>query len=73
MNLNPDAIIMNKVVDIISSDSNGGISDFVSFIMPKLPAIALMIALKKCMESSGDIFWDYNCYGEIMKNLEKPI
>lgn len=57
MNLTPDAIIMSKVVDVISSDSNSGIRDFVAFIIPKLPAIALMVALKKCMESSGEIFW----------------
>lgn len=70
MNLTPDAIIMNKVVDVISSDSNSGIRDFVSFIIPKLPAIALMVALKKCMESSGEIFWGIvTCVSTVLRKM----
>jgi small basic protein len=54
-NLSPDSIIMGKIADIVTSPS-GGISDFISAITPKIPAIIAMIMLKKCLDNAGEFF-----------------
>ena len=51
-----DSIIMSKVADIVTSPS-GGINDFLKVIVPKLPAIILMVVVKKCIDNAGDFFY----------------
>lgn len=52
---NPDAIVMGKVVEIITG-SQGGIRDIISAIFPKLPSIIMMIIVKKFVENSSEMF-----------------
>ncbi len=67
--MNADAIIMNKITQIVIDD-NGKISDFTSSIIPKLPVIFFMVAVKKCIENSGDFFYTI-WYG--LKSLVRKI
>jgi hypothetical protein len=57
---------MGKIADIVTSPS-GGFSDVISAIVPKIPAIVLMVFLKKCMENAGDV------YSGISSNIWKLI
>lgn len=69
MIMSPDSIIMNKVVEIITS-SNSGVTNILFAIIPTLPAIAAMVTIKKCIENSGDVFSSISTYiGCIFKRL----
>jgi hypothetical protein len=69
MMLTPDSIIMGKVVDVVLSPQ-GGIKDVVSAIIPKLPAIAFMVIIKKCIENAGDVLSSFtSCMSSIFKKL----
>lgn len=53
--LSPDAIIMDKVTTLVLSE-NGTVSDFVKAMIPKIPVIIFMVAVKKCIENSSGFF-----------------
>lgn len=57
-----DAIIMNQITKYATSE-NGGVVDFTTSIIPKLPVIVFMVVIKKCIENSGDFF--YIAWGSI--------
>jgi uncharacterized protein YutD len=61
MMMTPDSIIMGKVADVAMS-SDSGIADFFKAIIPKIPAILLMVVVKKSIDNAGDFFgvsWGY--------------
>lgn len=50
MNMTADAIVMNKITDIIVPNSND-VSDFLKTIIAKIPIICCMIAVKKMIDN----------------------
>jgi len=52
----PDSIIMGKVVQVISTD-DGSISGIYNAIIPAIPCIIVMVAVKKVLENAGEIFY----------------
>lgn len=54
--MTPDSIILSKITDLALSDK-GCITDFTKTIIPKLPVIAFMVIVKKCIENSNDFFY----------------
>lgn len=50
-----DSIMMSKIVDIVASPS-GGVIDVIKAIIPKIPCIALLVILKKCIDNAGDVY-----------------
>ena len=50
-----DFIVMSKIVDIVASPS-GGVIDVIKAIIPKIPCIALLVVLKKCIDNTGDVY-----------------
>lgn len=68
MSSTPDSIIMGKIVEIASSQTSPRISDFIAAIAPKIPAIILMIAMKKLLENTGDMY--SNAFTSIKKTLK---
>lgn len=53
--MSADAIIMSQITRYATSDK-GGVSDFMTSIIPRLPVIIFMVVIKKCIENSGDFF-----------------
>lgn len=64
-----DSIIMTEVAKVAMSPS-ASISDFFKAIIPKLPAIALMVVVKKCIDNAGDFLIDvWNLLSKTTKSI----
>lgn len=50
-----DSIIITKIADIAMSDT-AGVSDFFKLMIPKIPAIILLVVVKKCIDNSGEVY-----------------
>jgi hypothetical protein len=67
--MSADAIIMGQIVKYATSE-NGGVVDFTTAIIPKLPMIVFMVVAKKCIENSGDFFYSsWESFKSLMKRL----
>ena len=54
--MTPDSIIMSRITEMAISDK-GSVVDFTKMIIPKLPVIAFMVIVKKCLENSNEFFY----------------
>jgi hypothetical protein len=54
--MTPDSIIMSRITEMAISDK-GSVAGFTKMIIPKLPVIAFMVIVKKCLENSNEFFY----------------